>query len=176
LGSTERTIAGRRQDGRIPSTPDKRIDLAAIIRAGLEACATAQRGGPSVVTVDQARIRLMTAQAEDREQKNRMAAGELIHGEDARSGVTLFVAASRARILEVPSSVAPVLVGQTDVNVIRSTLTERLHDALRELAEGGAIGAIEALARERAGVVESDAGDGEPVAPTAPAHGVGMGG
>ncbi len=45
LNRTERVIAGRKADGRLPVLEGGRIDLHAIIRAGVDALATRKRNG-----------------------------------------------------------------------------------------------------------------------------------
>jgi len=45
IDRTERVIAGRKADGRLPVLPGGRIDLHAIIRAGVDALAARKRSG-----------------------------------------------------------------------------------------------------------------------------------
>ncbi len=45
LGKTERTIAGRKADGRLPAAPGGGIALALVVSAGVDAFANAQRRG-----------------------------------------------------------------------------------------------------------------------------------
>lgn len=64
----------------------------------------------------------------------RQVAGELVARADMDAAVMAAFARVRARLLAIPSSAAPLLVG-ADMPRIRSTLEDAIHDALRELSE-----------------------------------------
>ena len=90
---------------------------------------------PETVDVKNAETRLKVAQAEKVERENRVAEGELISVEDAMSTWQDILMRVRGRILKLPTSLAPILVGKDDVHEVQQILKETCHDALAEASE-----------------------------------------
>jgi phage terminase Nu1 subunit (DNA packaging protein) len=61
--------------------------------------------------------------------------GELHRGEDVRMVMTDMLTAFRAKILAIPTKLAPQLVGKADLAQITSIITAELHEALKELSD-----------------------------------------
>jgi len=80
------------------------------------------------------RERLAAAQAEKVEVENRVRRGELVEVEQVGAEWDDLVLAARAKLLSMPTKVAPQLVGRTDPNAIRTILRDEVHAALAELA------------------------------------------
>lgn len=135
MGTTERSIVARRQDGRLPKNEAGQIDLEAVIKAGVEALALRQRGGSADdLDLNAERARLAKEQADATAMKNEMTRGALLPREDVLVGVQALVAASRARLLSIPAKGAPQLVGIESPSVARDLLTELVNEACAELA------------------------------------------
>ena len=61
--------------------------------------------------------------------------GNLHDAEDIEREMTKMLAAFRARILSIPSKLAPKLIAQTEIAVIEDALQDEVHNALLELSE-----------------------------------------
>lgn len=126
---------------------------------------------------DLARERALLArvQREGHAMKNAVFRGELISVEDAGAAIGAVIAASRAKLLGLPTRFAPSCIGLTDLVQAREVLTEGTHEALNELADTAVV--IEAAttrARHRIGRQDAaDAADAldESVAPAPEADG-----
>lgn len=126
LGVTSRTLrdwpdAPRRADGLY----DGRT---------LVAWAIARSGGSENAEHPTQRERLAAAQAEKVEVENRVRRGELVEVEQVGQEWDDLVLNARAKLLSLPSKIAPQLVGRTDPNAIRSIVREEINAALVELA------------------------------------------
>jgi len=80
------------------------------------------------------RERLAAAQAEKVEAENRVRRGELVEIEQTATVWDDVVIATRAKMLSLPSKLAPQLVRQSDPNVIARALSDEIDHALAELA------------------------------------------
>lgn len=100
---------------------------------------------------------------------NEQMRGDAVLAEDMEEAVGALVDGARAKILALPTTAAPQLVGMTDPAVVRDLLTELVHDICRDLAKGPAAGAVRHRAQQRAGGAASDSEDqpkvGSPAAP-----------
>lgn len=85
------------------------------------------------------RERLAAAQAEKVEAENRVRRGELVEIEQTAQGWDDIVLATRAKLLSLPTKLAPQLVRQSDPNAISRAIADEIDHALAELArEDGA--------------------------------------
>jgi phage terminase Nu1 subunit (DNA packaging protein) len=80
------------------------------------------------------RERLAAAQAEKVEAENRIRRGELVEIEQLGAEWDDLVLSARAKLLSLPTKVAPQLIGRTDPNAIRAILKTEINAALAELA------------------------------------------
>ncbi len=160
LGVSERVITGRKGAGRLPTAEGGQIDLRAIIKAGVNALAVAQRSGgdPEALDLQAERARLAKEQADAQELRNAATRGELVPRVDVVAGVQTAFAAARARLLGIPSKAAPLLVGLDDPAAIRDTLTDLVHECCGELAATRAIPADSDRAENGRG---GNGGDGD---------------
>lgn len=174
LGTSERVVAGKRQAGRLPVTAGGRIDLRAILKAGVQALGEQAGGGGDGQSLDAARIRLVTAQAEAREMLNAQMRGETVLAEDLEAVVGAVCEGVRAKVLAIPTRAAAMVLGLGTLAEVRDKLTELTHDACSDLASGEIVSTVHDRARRRAGrgaggdaAVPADgaaaAADGEPV-------------
>ncbi len=82
------------------------------------------------------RAKLARAQRQSQELKNAVARGEYILADDVAEIWGSMVTRSRARLLALPSKLAPALVGHDDPRRIEGILEGEVHEALDELANG----------------------------------------
>lgn len=140
LGVTERVVTARRQDGRLPRLADGRIDLHAVISAGVAALAKQQRSGDGEeLDLTAERARLAKEQADAQEMKNAITRGELVPQTDIVAGMQVSFAYARARLLSMPAKIAPRIVGITSLAEVRDIVTDHVHECCAELSATRAI-------------------------------------
>lgn len=132
LGVTARTV---RDWADAPRNIDGSYDARAVV-----AWFTAKQGPATDADGERhptQRERLAAAQAEKVEVENRVRRGELVEVEQVGVEWDDLVLAARAKLLSLPTKVAPQLVGRTDPNAIRTILRAEINAALAELASEG---------------------------------------
>lgn len=101
------------------------------VAAGREA---AQALPPGKIDGEQERARKDKEAADRLELQNAVTRGELAPLAEMVSAVTSAFARVRAKILTIPSKVAPLVVGETSTVVVRDVVKNEVHNALEELA------------------------------------------
>ncbi len=96
--------------------------------------------GGDVLDLTAERARLAKAQADDREMKNDLARGDQITVAEFHLMVTSAFARVRAKLLALPSKMAPLVVGAKTAAEAQAMLRDTVHDALNELAAPTAAG------------------------------------
>lgn len=86
--------------------------------------------------VQQERGRKESAMADKYERENRIAEGTLIAADTIRAALETMLMRVKTRLLKIPSSVAPMIVGVMDNHVIQETIDDAVRDALTELSAG----------------------------------------
>ena len=89
------------------------------------------------------RARFAAAQADDREMKNDIARGDQITVAEFHLMVTSAFARVRAKLLALPSKMAPLVVGAKTAAEAQAMLRDVVHDALDELEATTAAGVSE---------------------------------
>jgi phage terminase Nu1 subunit (DNA packaging protein) len=113
---------------------------------------------------DDQRERLNAAQAEKVETENAVRRGEIAVVSDLERVWTDHIAAARAKLLSLPSKLAPQLAGINEPNVIAAAIRADIYAALSELAEYTPTAPAESDAPEGVADVDAAAGaDGQPV-------------
>lgn len=114
---------------------------------------------PAAETIDQARIRKITADAALAELQLERERGEVVNIEEVARAIGDEYAATRAKLLSIPTKLAPRIAIESDENACRELLAREITEALNELVGAGF-------------------GEGSPREPEAAADsdGVGMGG
>lgn len=92
---------------------------------------SARGTGPTTADV---RRRLVAAQAEWKERQNSIAAGEVLEVSAVLAVWSELLGTVRARLLALPSSLAPVLAQESDQRRVFDELTRAVRDALAELS------------------------------------------
>lgn len=95
------------------------------------------RGGDedSGETFTEAERRLKLAQAIKAERQNEIDAGNLMEIEQIETLWQRILMRVRSRLLKIPTTVAPLVLGDTDAHSIQLKLKEAVHDALTELVD-----------------------------------------
>jgi len=91
----------------------------------------AGRGGTELTDE---RARLAKAQAERVEMENEVTKGNLIKIEDAQKEISSAVIACRARILSIPTTIAPFVITCETVAEVKSVIENACYEALNELS------------------------------------------
>lgn len=90
---------------------------------------------PARLDKHDAEIRLKTLQADKVEMELQQAAGELIPVTDVTHALTNMVMRVKTRLLKIPTAIAPLVVGLTDVYAVQERLEDGVREALDELSE-----------------------------------------
>lgn len=126
--------------GTIPGPVAKgQWDVVAVVQAYVAHLESRGKGSPEGVKSEELRLivaRREKAEAETEQQRMRNAAtrGELLPRSEVDAAVTAAFARVRARVLALPSKLAPVLLSLRTAAEVRERMAEAVHDALDELA------------------------------------------
>ncbi len=155
IGVSERRVRELRDRGVLTSAERGRFPLSNVTAycAHLRPSEGKASAGGSEAgsTLDAARIRLVSAQAEAREILNAQLRGEVVLAEDVEIIVGGTFDAVRAKLLAVPGTAAARLQGVTDQVVVRAEIAGLVENALAELAQTEVVGTVKDRARKRAG-------------------------
>ena len=110
------------------------FDLAAVLRWRLDYERAQAAAATDETDIDEAKRRRAVAEARLAEMAADREAGQLLAREDVDAAVIASFVRVRAKLLSIPSKVAPLVAG-ADVNAAGATLRAAIHDALRELSE-----------------------------------------
>lgn len=145
---------------------EHRFDLAAVVRWREDEAARAATGNTEGIDLDAARLRKVAAEAALTELEVAKKRGQLVEIEAVATVVGEQFAAVRARLLSLPTKLAPLLAASTDLNEVQVLLQQGVNEALSELSGDGITGAV--------GEGDSRPDGGEPETPAASAS-VGVG-
>jgi hypothetical protein len=114
--------------GTYPNLPDlSRIP-------GRGAMPTGASDSPEPITKNDAEIRLKTLQADKVEIELKQAAAELIPVDEVTRALTNMAMRVKTRLLRIPTSLAPLITGLTDVHAVQKRLEQDVREALEELS------------------------------------------
>jgi terminase small subunit / prophage DNA-packing protein len=85
------------------------------------------------------RARLASEQADAQSMKNAVTRGELIPKADVVAGMQTSFVRVRARLLSLPTKVAPLIIGTTSLTEVVEKLTDLINEALAELTSTNAV-------------------------------------
>lgn len=132
------TIAYWHDRGFVPDSDDMEIIVKAIIdflRKQLEEKKqeNSQKGDKNNYFAE--KTRLTSAQADKVELENAVRQGELFEAQEAERIWSAQIGACRARLLSLPTKLAPELAGITDPIAVQERLRSTIHEALQELSK-----------------------------------------
>ena len=107
IGVTERVVAGRRQDGRLPTTGDGRIDLQAVLRAGVAALAVKPQSSDARPDLEAEKARLASEQADQVAMRNAAMRGELVPVAEITQAVVGMIEVTKRHLARVPVKAFP---------------------------------------------------------------------
>lgn len=110
----------------------------------LREAAAGRQAEPGALDLAGERARLASAQADGQEMRNAAARRELLPREDVHMAVAGAFARVRAKLLGLPSKVAPLTIGMKTPAAAKAVLEKHIHEALRELATTEIAGAAAA--------------------------------
>lgn len=90
---------------------------------------------PARIDKHDAEIRLKTLQADKVEMELKQTAGELIPVEEVTHALTNMIMRVKTRLLRIPTAIAPLVVGLSDVYGVQKRLEDGVREALEELSE-----------------------------------------
>ena len=137
-GRSTRWIQVRASEGDIPRIDRGRYPLVEAVQ-GYIRYQNRLIEGRGDDTVIQEKTLLIKARREKLERENDIASRELLHRPAVVAAMSALVANSRARLLAIPSRLAPQLVSIDNAAEIHSLVTEAIHEALYELSETRAV-------------------------------------
>jgi hypothetical protein len=165
LGVTADRVRKLRLAGLIPAAGRDRFPLAESVRAY---CAYLRRGGgqePADLDPKREHALLLRARRELHELDLGQRRGDLLPREAVIATWQAVIAAARARLLALPTTLAPRLAAAKDLRETESLLRDYVHELLVDLERSTGVPAQ----RGRGGVAPASAADGEPVGGSAPA-------
>jgi len=133
---TERRFYELLGDGTIDRKPANGYDLDLVREQYIENLREVGAGrssgeGPDLTAE---RARLAKEQADAQEMKNAVSRAELLGRADVTAVVTASFARVRARLLALPSKIAPLVLGMTSLAEIKEKISDAINEALAELA------------------------------------------
>ena len=129
LGVTERAVGVRRQDGRLPLTEDGRIDLHAVLRAGVDALAMRERPLEGGLGLEGEKARLAKEQADQVAMRNAQMRRELVPLGEIRQAVLGMIEVTKRHLYRVPAKTFP------SDTVNRQRVADAIEAALIDLSE-----------------------------------------
>lgn len=110
------------------------FNLADVVRfIEAEATARATANNPVTVDIEQSKARKLAAEASLAEMELQQKRGELVPIAEVARTVGEEYAAVRAKLLAIPSKVAPMVAAESTDAACRALLTREIHDAMLEL-------------------------------------------
>lgn len=111
------------------------------------------------------KTRLAREQGDKLAIENAISRGELVYVDDVVNTWADHISSAKAKLMAMPTKLAPQLVNQSNANVIAGRIREEVDNALVELAENSA----------NVGLIESIESSNEDLEPTAETDDLGMG-
>jgi len=133
LGVSTRTIERYRSDGKIP--PKKHGKGTPLYQSIQHYIGILKSG--EVNELEEEKIRLTRAQADDKELDVAQKRGLLIPRDAVIEAWSGQKANMRAKLLNIPTKLAPLIVGENSIDVIKDKTQELIYEALEELANDG---------------------------------------
>lgn len=134
IGVTARRLDQLAKEGRLHKLPNGCFNLVETVQAWIRWEHEKAKGdGPK--TLEEAKIRLTTAQAEKTELEVGALLGELHPAASVEAVWSDMIGAFKARIMSIPTKLAPLLAGRKNPNEIQSILKGATNEALQELSE-----------------------------------------
>lgn len=134
LGLKERRIRQLAEEGALVRVSHGRYDLKASIQSYIEFTKTKEQSDSEIDKSEEEAL-WTRARREKTELEVKIIKGELHRSEDVERIMNQMLGAYRAKLLSIPSKLAPQLVGKSDVSDIKEKLKGVIYEAMKELAD-----------------------------------------
>lgn len=134
IGVTARRLDQLAKEGKLHKLPNGCFNLIETVQAWIRWEREKSRGDMPA-TLAEAKIRLAAAQTEKLELEIGVLTGELHPAASVEAVWSDMIGAFKARIMSIPTKLAPLLVGRRNPNEIQSILKGATNEALQELSE-----------------------------------------
>ena len=136
LGITARQVRNLRDEGMFSFIRGtKKYDLTECVKEYIEFKVKAETGRGASIDIEKERAQHERAKKEITQLKLRKLRKEIHEASDVREMLTGMLVNFRSRLLSVPSRIAPLILNESDINVIIRRLEKEMLDTLDELAE-----------------------------------------
>jgi len=134
LGLSDRRIRQLENEGSLVKISRGRFDLPASIQRYIETIRE-QNQSAEELDLNKEKTLLTRANRQKVEIELKIMQGDLHRSEDVESVMNNMIASSRAQLLTLPRKVAPLVLGQKDVDAIQNIIKKYVYEALQELSE-----------------------------------------
>lgn len=135
LNLTVRRLQQLAAEGTIPKPVDGRYELVGTVRGYVRYLQELAAGQSQGLVTERARV--VREQADKLARENALARGELVPAGEVEDVLQAAFGRCRARLLALPSQVAPRLAAESDLHRCHDIVKEQIHDVCRELARTG---------------------------------------
>ena len=132
LGLSKRRVLDLAQEGVIPKSVEREYDLVPSVRGYIESLRS--RTDPASISLTQEKALLAKRQRERIELELAQTRGGLISVKLVKEEWEKLISASRARLLVIPTKLAPLIFTLKSIPEIKEVIENVIHEALRELA------------------------------------------
>jgi phage terminase Nu1 subunit (DNA packaging protein) len=135
LGLSDRRIRQLEKENALVKIKRGKYDLKASIQRYIEYIKEQAQQTEEELNLTKEKTLLTRANRQKVELELQIMRGELHRSEDVKRVMNDMLGAFRARILAIPSKVAPRLIAQTNAAVIQNIVKNEVYEALQELSE-----------------------------------------
>jgi phage terminase Nu1 subunit (DNA packaging protein) len=135
LGLSDRRIRQLEKENALVKIKRGKYDLKASVQRYIEYIKEQAQQTEEELNLTKEKTLLTRANRQKVELELQIMRGELHRSEDVRRVMNDMLGAFRARILAIPSKVAPRLIAQTNAAVIQNIIKNEVYEALQELSE-----------------------------------------
>lgn len=136
LGITARQVRNLRDEGMFSFIPGtKKYDLTKCVKEYIEFKVKAETGRGASIDIEKEKAQHERAKKEITQLKLRKLRKEVHEASDVREMLTGMLVNFRSHLLSVPSRIAPLILNESDINVIIRRLEKEMLDTLDELSE-----------------------------------------
>jgi phage terminase Nu1 subunit (DNA packaging protein) len=135
FGLSDRRVQQLVKEGALVKVSRGKYDLKASVQRYIEYIKEQAQKTEEELDLTKEKTLLTRANRQKVELELQIMRGELHRSEDVRRVMNDMLGAFRARILAIPSKVAPRLIAQTNAAVIQNIVRNEVYEALQELSE-----------------------------------------
>lgn len=134
LGLSDRRIRQLAEEGSLVRVGHGKFDLPASIQTYIESIKERSKSSEEL-DLNKERTLLTRANRQKVELELKIMKGELHRSEDVESVMNDMLSSFRAQMLVLPNKIAPLVLGQTELESVKSIIKKHIFDALQELSD-----------------------------------------